>query len=162
MSNTEFRFATESDVALILDFIKALAEYEKMSDDVVATEELLCEWIFKKEKAEVIFAMENGVEVGFALFFHNFSTFLGRAGIYLEDLFVRPGYRGRGHGKALIRELARITVERGCGRLEWCCLDWNRPSIDFYLSLGAMPLEEWTIYRLTGDALSSFAENKGE
>ena len=162
MSNTEFRFATESDVALILDFIKALAEYEKMSDDVVATEELLCEWIFKKGKAEVIFAMENGVEVGFALFFHNFSTFLGRAGIYLEDLFVRPEYRGRGHGKALIRELARITVERGCGRLEWCCLDWNRPSIDFYLSLGAMPLEEWTIYRLTGDALSSFAENKGE
>ena len=158
MSNTEFRFATESDVALILDFIKALAEYEKMSDDVVATEELLCEWIFKKEKAEVIFAMENGVEVGFALFFHNFSTFLGRAGIYLEDLFVRPGYRGRGHGKALIRELARITVERGCGRLEWCCLDWNKPSIDFYLSLGAEPMNEWTTYRLSGRALEDFGK----
>ena len=120
MSNTQFRFATENDVALILEFIKGLAEYEKMSDDVVADEELLREWIFEKNKAEVIFAMENDIEVGFALFFHNFSTFLGRAGIYLEDLFVKPEYRGRGHGKALITELARITVERGCGRLEWC------------------------------------------
>lgn len=153
----EFRFATEKDTALILDFIKGLAEYEKMSDDVVATEELLGEWIFEKKKAEVLFVMDNGKEVGFALFFHNFSTFLGRAGIYLEDLFVKPEYRGRGHGKALIRELARITVDRGCGRLEWCCLDWNKPSIDFYLSLGAKPLDEWTIYRLTGDELSSFA-----
>ena len=158
MSNTQFRFATENDVALILEFIKGLAEYEKMSADVVATEELLREWIFEKKKAEVIFAIENGTEVGFALFFHNFSTFLGRAGIYLEDLFVKPEYRGRGHGKALIRELARITVERGCGRLEWCCLDWNKPSIDFYLSLGAMPLEEWTTYRLSGENLSTFAK----
>ena len=158
MNNTQFRFATVQDTALILEFIKALAEYEKMSDEVVATEELLCEWIFEKKKAEVIFAMENGREVGFALFFHNFSTFLGRSGIYLEDLFVKPEYRGRGHGKALIRELARITVERGCGRLEWCCLDWNKPSIDFYLSLGAKPLDEWTIYRLTGEKLAGFAE----
>ena len=157
MSNTQFRFATENDVALILEFIKGLAEYEKMSADVVATEELLREWIFEKKKAEVIFAIENGTEVGFALFFHNFSTFLGRAGIYLEDLFVKPEHRGRGHGKALIRELARVTVERGCGRLEWCCLDWNKPSIDFYLSLGATPLEEWTIYRLSGENLSTFA-----
>ena len=102
--------------------------------------------------------MEDGKEVGFALFFHNFSTFLGRAGIYLEDLFVMPEYRGHGHGKGLIRELARITVERGCGRLEWSCLDWNRPSIDFYLSLGAKPMDEWTIYRLTGEKLSAFAE----
>ena len=158
--NDKFRFATEQDTALILDFIKALAEYEKMSDLVVADEALLREWIFEKKKAEVIFAMENGVEVGFALFFHNFSTFLGRAGIYLEDLFVLPEYRGRGHGKGLIRELARITVERGCGRLEWCCLDWNKPSIDFYLSLGAKPMDEWTVYRLTGDTLTDFA--KGE
>lgn len=158
MSNTQFRFATENDVALILEFIKGLAEYEKMSADVVATEELLREWIFEKKKAEVIFAIENGTEVGFALFFHNFSTFLGRAGIYLEDLFVKPEHRGRGHGKALIRELARVTVERGCGRLEWCCLDWNKPSIDFYLSLGATPLEEWTIYRLSGENLSTFAK----
>ena len=158
MNERNFRFATESDAALILDFIKALAEYEKMSDQVVATEEILREWIFEKKKAEVIFALEDGKEVGFALFFHNFSTFLGRAGIYLEDLFVRPEYRGRGHGKGLIRELARITVERGCGRLEWCCLDWNKPSIDFYLSLGAIPMDEWTVYRLTGEKLESFAE----
>lgn len=160
MKRTEFRFATEKDTALILEFIKALAEYEKMSDQVVANEELLREWIFEKKKAEVIFALENGKEVGFALFFHNFSTFLGRAGIYLEDLFVMPEYRGRGHGKGLIRELARITVERGCGRLEWCCLDWNKPSIDFYLSLGACPLDEWTTYRLTGDRLKSFAQDQ--
>ena len=160
MNQTQFRLATEQDAALILDFIKALAEYEKMSDQVVATEELLREWIFEKKKAEVMFAMEDGKEVGFALFFHNFSTFLGRSGIYLEDLFVKPAYRGHGHGKALIRELARITVERGCGRLEWCCLDWNKPSIDFYLSLGAVPMEEWTIYRLTGDNLIDFAKEK--
>lgn len=160
MNHTEFRFAEEQDAALILGFIKGLAEYEKMSDQVVADENLLREWIFEKKKAEVIFAMENGKEVGFALFFHNFSTFLGRAGIYLEDLFVKPEYRGRGHGKGLIRELARITVERGCGRLEWCCLDWNRPSIDFYLSLGAVPLDEWTTYRLTGEPLNTFAKSE--
>ena len=155
--NTEFRFAGEQDVSLIFNFIKALAEYEKMSDQVIANEDLLRKWIFEKKKAEVLFAMEDGKEVGFALFFHNFSTFLGRAGIYLEDLFVLPEYRGHGHGKGLIRELARITVERGCGRLEWCCLDWNRPSIDFYLSLGAKPMDEWTIYRLTGEKLTAFA-----
>ena len=160
MSNTQFRFADEGDVALILDFIKGLAEYERMSDQVVATEDILREWIFEKKKAEVIFAQEDGKEIGFALFFHNFSTFLGRSGIYLEDLFVLPEYRGRGHGKALIRELARITVERGCGRLEWSCLDWNRPSIDFYLSLGATPMDEWTVYRLTGDGLKEFADGK--
>ena len=158
MNRTEFRFATEKDTALILSFIKALAEYEKMSDQVVANEDLLREWIFEKKKAEVIFALENGKEVGFALFFHNFSTFLGRAGIYLEDLFVMPEYRGRGHGKGLIRELARITVERGCGRLEWCCLDWNKPSIDFYLSLGAVPMSEWTVYRVAGETLHKLAK----
>ena len=155
---TEFRNATKDDCALILSFIKALAEYEKMSDDVVATEELLREWIFEKQSAEVIFALEDGREVGFALFFHNFSTFVGRAGIYLEDLFVLPEYRKRGHGKALILELARIAVERKCGRMEWSCLDWNQPSIDFYLSLGAKPMNEWTTYRLSGDALDSLGE----
>ena len=160
MSHTQFRAATPQDTALILDFIKGLAEYEKMSDQVVADETLLREWIFEKKKAEVIFALEDGVEVGFALFFHNFSTFLGRAGLYLEDLFVKPAYRGRGHGKALIRELARIAVERGCGRLEWCCLDWNRPSIDFYLSLGALPMDEWTTYRLSGENLHTFANGE--
>ena len=159
MKNTEIRFANVEDVGLILGFIKELAAYEKMSDDVVADEELLREWIFDKKKAEVIFAMENGKEVGFALFFHNFSTFLGRAGIYLEDLYVTPEYRGRGYGKALIRELARIAVERGCGRLEWSCLDWNTPSIDFYLSLGAEQMNEWTVYRFAGEKLRALAEN---
>ena len=159
MKNTEIRFANAGDVGLILGFIKELAAYEKMSDDVVADEELLREWIFDKKKAEVIFAMENGKEVGFALFFHNFSTFLGRAGIYLEDLYVTPEYRGHGHGKALIRELARIVVERGCGRLEWSCLDWNTPSIDFYLSLGAEQMNEWTVYRFAGEKLRALAEN---
>ena len=159
MSNTKFRTATEKDVALIFEFICGIAEYEKMTDEVVANEDLLREWIFEKNRAEVIFAMEDGVEVGFALFFHNFSTFLGRSGIYLEDLFVKPEYRGRGHGKALICELARITVERGCGRLEWCCLDWNTPSIDFYLSVGAEPMNGWTMYRLSGDGLENFSQN---
>lgn len=158
MNNTTFRFATEQDTALIIEFIRGLAEYEKMTDDMIATEELLREWIFERKRAEVIFALEDGKEVGFALFFHNFSTFLGRAGIYLEDLFVLPEYRGRGHGKALICELARITVERECGRLEWCCLDWNKPSIDFYLSLGAIQMNEWTTYRLTGESLNNLVK----
>jgi len=154
----KFRYANEKDTALILQFIKDLAEYEKMLGDVVATEELLREWLFEKKKAEVIFALENEVEVGFALFFHNFSTFLGRAGVYLEDLFVKPEYRGKGYGKGLLKQLAKITLERECGRLEWCCLDWNKPSIDFYLSLGAKPLDEWTTYRIAGDTLVEFAE----
>ena len=151
------RFATENDAGLILHFINELATYEKMENDVVATEELLREWIFEKKKAEVIFALEDGKEVGFALFFHNFSTFLGRAGIYLEDLYVLPDYRNKGHGKALLKKLAAITKERNCGRLEWCCLDWNQPSIDFYLSLGAEPLSDWTTYRLTGETLGRMA-----
>ena len=129
-----------------------------MLEEVVATEPLLREWIFEKKKAEVLFACEDGREVGFALFFHNFSTFLGRAGIYLEDLYVMPEYRGRGYGKALLRRLAKIAVERGCGRLEWWCLDWNRPSIDFYLSLGAEPMQDWTVYRIAGDTLATLAE----
>ena len=160
MKNTKIRFANENDVPIILDFIKELAEYEKMSDQVVSDENLLREWIFEKKKAEVIFAVEDGKEVGFALFFHNFSTFLGRAGIYLEDLYVSPEYRGRGHGKALIKELARIALERGCGRLEWSCLDWNTPSINFYLSLGAEQMNEWTVYRFAGDSLRSLAEKE--
>ena len=154
----EFRFANEEDCGLILSFIRQLAAYEKMSDQVVATEELLREWIFEKKKAEVLFVCEGEKEVGFALFFHNFSTFLGRAGIYLEDLFVLPEYRGIGYGKALLKKLAKITVDRGCGRLEWACLDWNQPSIDFYRSLGAVPMDEWTTYRLTGDTLLEMAK----
>ncbi|MBQ8605501.1 MAG: GNAT family N-acetyltransferase [Clostridia bacterium] len=154
----DYRFATKEDSELILEFIRALAVYEKMESEVVATGELLEEWIFEKKKAEVIFALEGGKEVGFALFFHNFSTFLGRAGIYLEDLFVLPEYRGKGYGKGLLKRLAKIAKERGCGRLEWACLDWNKPSIDFYLSLGAIPMDEWTVYRVTGDTLDTLAE----
>ena len=155
--NTCIRKATREDVGLILSFIRGIAEYEKMSNQVVATEALLKEWLFEKQTAEVIFAVEEGKEVGFALFFRNFSTFLGRGGIYLEDLFVLPEYRGRGHGKRLLCRLAEIAVEEGCGRLEWCCLDWNTPSIDFYRSMGAIPMEEWTTYRLTGEALQNAA-----
>lgn len=158
MSQVSFRFATENDTKTILMFIKDLAVCENMSDEVIATEELLREWIFEKKKAEVILAEVEGEKVGFALFFHNFSTFLGRAGIYLEDLYVKKEQRGKGYGKALLKELARITVERGCGRLEWSCLDCNKPSIDFYLSLGAKPMDEWTVYRVTGDTLNELAK----
>ena len=153
-----YRFANENDVPLILAFIRGLAAYEKMSDEVIADEETLKKWVFEKEKAEVLFVQEEGKEVGFALFFHNFSTFLGRAGIYLEDLFVWPEYRGKGYGKGLIKKLAELAVERNCGRLEWACLDWNRPSIDFYLSLGAKPLDDWTVYRVTGETLRKLGE----
>lgn len=156
----EIRFAERKDAGKILAFIRALAAYEHMENEVVATPELLEEWVFDKGKAEVIFAVEDGKEVGFALFFHNFSTFLGRAGIYLEDLFVLPEYRGRGFGKALLSALAAIAVERGCGRLEWWCLDWNSPSIAFYKSLGAVPMSDWTTYRVTGDTLTALAEQK--
>ena len=154
----QIRTAAEEDCGLILRFIRELAAYEKMEDQVVSSEELLREWIFEKKKAEVIFVCEDEKEVGFALFFHNFSTFLGRAGIYLEDLFVLPAYRGKGYGKALLRELSRFCLERGGGRLEWTCLDWNRPSIDFYRSLGAVAMDDWTTYRLTGKTLEAMAK----
>lgn len=158
MKDIRIRQAERKDCTKILSFIQALAEYENMSDEVVADADLLEEWIFDKQKAEVIFAVVDGKEVGFALYFHNFSTFLGRAGIYLEDLFVLPEYRGHGYGKALLQRLAAIAVERGCGRLEWSCLDWNQPSIDFYLSLDAVRMEDWTTYRMTGEVLKNFAE----
>lgn len=151
------RFAQEADISAILGFIHALADYEHMSDQVIADDALLREWIFEKKKAEVLIGEEQGFPVGMALFFHNFSTFLGRAGIYLEDLFVLPEKRGNGYGKALLERLAAITVARGCGRLEWSCLDWNQPSIDFYRSMGAVPMSEWTTYRLTGDTLRTVA-----
>lgn len=154
----QFRTATPNDVPLIIYFIKELAVYEKMLDEVVATEEILTEWIFNKHSAEVIFVLHEGNEVGFALYFHNFSTFVGRAGLYLEDLYVMPEYRGMGYGKGLLRRLAQIAVERGCGRMEWVCLDWNKPSIDFYRSLGAQPMDDWTIYRLAGESLKQMAE----
>ena len=158
MIQIKFRFAEEKDAAKILYFIKELAAYEKMSDEVIATEELLKEWIFEQKKAEVIFAIVDNKEIGFALFFHKFSTFLGRAGINLEDLYVMPEYRGKGYGKALLKKLAQIAVERKCGRLEWWCLDWNQPSIDFYLSLGAEAMDEWTVYRIAGEKLTEFAK----
>ena len=162
MENLTFRFAEKEDVSKILYFIRELASYEHMLDEVVATEELLEEWLFEKEKAEVLFAVKDGEEIGFALFFHNFSTFLGRAGIYLEDLYVKPEYRGNGYGKALLQELARIALERGCGRLEWWCLDWNQPSIDFYLAMGAEPMKDWTVYRGAGEALEKLGGRKKE
>lgn len=153
----EYRWAVRDDVPLILNLIRALADYEHMLDQVVATEEELAYWLFEAKKAEVLFVQEQGAVVGFALFFHNFSTFLGRAGLYLEDLFVLPEHRGKGYGKGLIQALARIAVERGCGRLEWWCLDWNQPSIDFYRSLGAEAMEDWTVYRVAGATLESLA-----
>lgn len=153
-----FRYAERNDVSLILKFIRELAAYEKMLDEVVADEATLEEWIFDKNKAEVIFAWLDGKEIGFALFFHNFSTFLGRAGLYLEDLYVSPEYRGKGYGRAILKKLASIAVERKCGRLEWWCLDWNKPSIDFYLSLGAEPMSDWTVYRIAGETLKNLAK----
>ena len=154
-----FRFAQETDPLLILQFIRELADYERLLDQVVADEATLEEWLFDKQKAEVIFVMADGTEAGFALFFHNFSTFLGRAGRYLEDLFVLPEERGRGYGEALLCRLASIARQRGCGRMEWWCLDWNRPSIDFYLSLGAEPMSDWTVYRIAGDTLAALAKD---
>lgn len=154
----DFRFAERNDIPLILKFIRELAEYEKMLNEVVADEATFEEWIFDKEKAEVIFACLDDKEIGFALFFHNFSTFLGRAGLYLEDLYVLPEYRGKGYGKAILKKLAAIAVERKCGRLEWWCLDWNKPSIDFYLSLGAEAMCDWTVYRISGETLTKLAK----
>ena len=156
--NVTVRNAERQDVPVSLQFIKELADYEKMLDEVVADEDTLETWIFDKQKAEVIFALEDGNEIGFALFFHNFSTFLGRSGIYLEDLYIKPAFRGKGYGKAILKKLASIAVERGCGRLEWWCLDWNKPSIDFYLSLGAEPMSDWTVYRIAGDTLVQMAK----
>ena len=158
MSRAAFRGACPEDTALILRFIRELAAYEQLEDQVVADEETLRRWIFEKKGAEVLFVLENGREVGFALYFHNFSTFLGRSGVYLEDLFVLPEYRGRGYGKALLCRLAAIAKEEGCGRLEWWCLDWNKPSIDFYKSMGAEPMEDWTVYRVAGETLDKLAE----
>lgn len=158
MGNRTFRFASADDVPLIQSFVRGLAEYERMESDMVADDESVRHWLFDEKCARVLFVLEDGREVGFALFFYNYSTFLGRAGIYLEDLFVLPAYRGRGHGKALIARLAKIATEQGCGRLEWSCLDWNLPSIEFYLSLGARKMDEWTVYRLTGETLKRVAD----
>lgn len=158
MGEVTFRQAKAGDEALVLEFIRGIAQYEKMLDEVVATEESIREWMVEKKMVEVIFAEAEGDTVGFALYFQNFSTFVGRAGLYLEDIFVKPQYRKKGYGKAIFKKLAQIAVERGCQRFEWVCLDWNQPSIDFYRSMGAVPMDQWIIYRLSGDAIKKAAE----
>jgi len=152
------RKAERKDVPLLLAFIKGIAKYEKMEDQVVATPEVLESEMFDHQKAEAVFAVVNGREVGFALYFYNFSTFIGHSGLYLEDLFVWPEFRGQGYGKALLLHLADIARSRRCGRMEWTCLNWNQPSIDFYLSLGAVPMDDWTVYRLDAEALEHLHE----
>ncbi len=158
MPTFTIRIATREDIPTLLTMIRELADYEHMLDAVVADPDEMASWMFERRVAECLIAEEDGQPVGMALFFHNYSTWLGKAGIYLEDLYVRPAYRGRGYGKALLARLAALTVERGCGRLEWACLDWNTPSIGFYRALGAVPMDEWTTYRLTGDALEAMAK----
>lgn len=154
----KIRFAEEKDIKLILDFIKELADYEKLLHEVVATEEILMESLFVRKAAEVVIAEYKEEAIGFALFFHNFSTFVGRPGIYLEDLYIRPEMRGRGYGKTLLSFLAKLGLERNCGRFEWWCIDWNEPSIEFYKSIGAEAMDEWTVYRVHGNALTDLAE----
>jgi GNAT superfamily N-acetyltransferase len=158
-ADLEIRPATEADVPLLLTLIRELAEYEKLSHEVVATEEVLRESLFGGRRvAEALLGHVAGEPAAFALFFHNFSTFLGRPGLYLEDLYVRPEHRGGGVGRAMLRRLARLAKERGCGRLEWWVLDWNEPAIRFYKSLGAEPMDDWTVYRVAGEALDRLAE----
>ena len=158
MARAKIRPATEDDVPLILSLIRELAEYECLSHEVVATEDLLRDSLFGERRgAEVLIACYKGAPAGFALFFHSFSTFLGRPGIYLEDLHVKPEFRGQGIGRALLTHLARLAKERGCGRLEWSVLDWNESAIKLYKSIGAVPMDEWTVYRVTGEALETLA-----
>ena len=158
MPNFTIRFAKAADCTLILDFIRQLAVYEQLAHQVVATEEDLRDSLFVKQQAEVILAFEDDTAVGFALFFHNYSTFLGKAGLYLEDLFVSEAYRGRGYGRALFARLAKIALERNCERLDWWCLDWNRNAMDFYARLGAVPMSDWTVCRLDAPAMKKLAE----
>lgn len=153
-----FRTAIREDVPLIYQMICDLALYENLLNEVVCDEATLEDWLFERHRAEVIFAMVEDKEAGFALFFHNFSTFLGRSGLYLEDLYVMPDYRHQGIGTAMFKELARIALARECGRMEWWCLDWNQASINFYKGLGAEAMEDWTVYRLSGDTLHRLAE----
>ena len=158
MTNFSIREAKREDVPLILEFIRQLADYEKLSHEAVVTEKMLSESLFgERSYAEVLLGYFNDKPVAFAVFFHSFSTFLGRPGLYLEDLFVLPEMRGKGFGGAMLRELARIAKERNCGRFEWSVLDWNEPSIRFYKNLGAVPMEDWTIFRVTGEALDRLA-----
>jgi GNAT superfamily N-acetyltransferase len=159
MKNFTIRAATAADVQAILELIRALATYERAPNEVTATEQGLTEVLFgQKPAAEVLLAFENETAVGFAVFFHNFSTWLGRPGLYLEDLFVRPEHRGKGYGRALLIDLAKIARERGCGRMEWAVLDWNEPAIEFYRKLGAKPMDEWTVFRLARDGIAKLAD----
>ena len=158
MTTLNIRPARPDEAGLVLDFIKRLAEYEKCTDDVVADEATIYNSLFVERSAEVVFAEEDGTVVGFALFFHNFSTFVGRKGMYLEDLFVLPEKRGLGYGKALLKYVARIAVERNCGRMEWICLDWNESALSIYRSIGATPLSDWTVQRLDEQTLNEFAQ----
>lgn len=155
MSKMTIRFAESNEAGLVLDFIKKIAEYEKLLDEVICDEATIYDSVFVKKEAEVIFVCEDDIPVGFALFFHNFSTFMGKKGLYLEDLFVIPEKRGLGYGKALFQYLGRLANERGCKRYEWVCLNWNEPSIKFYKSFGAVPMDEWTTFRLSGNALKN-------
>lgn len=157
MKDFKIRFAEISDVPLILSFIRGLAEYEKMLDQVMATEEILRESLFENKIAEVVIGEYENKPASFALFFYNFSTFLGKPGIYLEDLYVKPEMRGKGIGKIMLSFLAELAIERKCGRLEWACLDWNEPSIEFYKRMGAVPMDEWTVYRIDNQALIDLA-----
>ena len=159
MQTINIRPARPDEAGLVLDFIKRLAVYEKCADDVVADEATLRHSLFVEHSAEVVFAEEDGTVVGFALFFHNFSTFVGRKGMYLEDLFVLPEKRGRGYGKALLKYVARLAVERNCGRMEWICLDWNESALSIYRSMGTNPLSDWTVQRLDEQALKRFADS---
>lgn len=156
--NFTIRFATENDVPLILKFIKELAAYEKLAHEVTATEAILYDSLFKRKAAEVIIGEYENEPVAFALFFHNFSTFLGKPGIYLEDLYVKPEYRKYGFGKTMLAYLGKLAIERDCGRVEWWCLDWNKKSIEFYKKCGAEAMDDWTVYRLSGEALHKFAQ----
>ncbi|MGI6778864.1 MAG: GNAT family N-acetyltransferase [Acetivibrionales bacterium] len=157
LDNFRIRFAEINDVPVILELIRELAFYEKMQDEVEATEESLAESLFERKVAEVIIGEFENEPVAYALFFHNFSTFTGRPGLYLEDIYVKPDMRGKGIGKIMLSFLAKLAVERKCKRLEWCCLDWNEPSIKFYKNIGAVPMDEWTIYRVHGKALDKLA-----
>ncbi|EKQ57006.1 MULTISPECIES: GNAT family N-acetyltransferase [unclassified Clostridium] len=157
INNFKIRFAKEDDTKLILEFIRELADYEKLLSEVIATEEIIYDSLFIRKKAEVVIGEYDGKPVGFALFFHNFSTFLGKPGIYLEDLYIKPEFRKLGLGKIMLTFLGKLAIERDCGRLEWWCIDWNESAIDFYKKMGAKQMDEWTVYRVDNEVLSNLS-----
>lgn len=159
VGNINLRKVTEDDVDLILEFIMEIAEYEKMSDSVIATREEIYESIFKRKEAEVLIVEKDNKDIGYVVYFFNYSTFIGRAGFYLEDIYIKPEYRGNGYGKEIFKYLTKIAYEKGCHRMEWSCLNWNKPSIEFYKNLGAVPMSEWTVYRLTRDKFKEVYDN---